>query len=300
MITIPYDKVKARIKEQTGLSEKDIDQKVHDKLTSLAGLISQDGAIHIVANELGVKLTPDRTNLKVKDMLAGMRNISLNLRVLKKYELREFNKDGRVGKVAGFLAGDDSGVVRITLWNEQTDQFPAIEEGQTIQVKEGSVKENQGRLELHLGTGSQIIINPPGVVVTVNGPTEQRNYTMKKIGELSQSDEFVDILGTVVQVFDPRSFQKKTGGEGVVVNMVIDDGTGTLRCSFWDEDARKLLGDALSRPELLGDAKLELLGQIVKVQGRCKLNPAYNNVELTVNKFVQNPDPQGEMARLHE
>lgn len=300
MITVPYEKVKERIREQTGLSEKDIEKKVQEKLASLAGLISQDGAIHIIANELGVTLTPSRDQLKIKDVLAGMRNLTLNMRVVKKYELREFSKEGRAGKVASFLGGDETGVIRVTLWNDQTDKFTECEEGTVVQVKEASVKENMGRLELSLGTGGELIIAPPGVTIAMSSAAsaENRSFTIKKIGELSPSDEFVDILGTIVQVFDPRSFQKKAGGEGVVVNAVIDDGTGTLRVSFWDDDARSLLGEAIARAELLSDAKLELLGQIVKVQGRCKLNPAYNSVEMSVSRFVKNPDPHEEMGRL--
>ena len=298
MIALPYDKIKQAIKAQAGLSDAEIDKRVKDKLTSLAGLISQDGAIHIIANELGVKLMPERDNLKVKDLLAGMRGITLALRIMKLYEIREFNKEGRAGKVGSFLGGDESGVVRVTLWNDQADKMKDLSEGMTIQLKEATVKENQGRMELHLQTGSDIIKDPVGIKINVNSTVEERSYTLKKIGELGQSDEFVDILGTIVQVFDPRSFMKKTGGQGIVVNAVIDDGTGTIRASFWDDDARKLLGESVDRPELLADAKLELLGHIVKIQGRCKLNPAYNNVELTVNKFVQNPDPATEMARL--
>ena len=298
MISIPYDKIKAAIKAQAGLSEQEIDTRVKEKLTSLSGLISQDGAIHIIANELGVKMMPERDKLKVADLLAGMRGITLNLRVMKKYELREFNKDGRAGKVASFLAGDESGVIRVTLWNDQADKLSIIDDGMTVQVKEASVKENQGRMELHLQTGSDIIAEPKGVVVNVNATIQERSYATKKIGELSSGDEFVDILGTIVQVFDPRSFAKKNGSQGSVVNAIIDDGTGTIRVSFWDAAVQQLLGEAAAKPEQLADAKLSLLGQIVKVQGRCKLNPAYNTLELTASTFVMNPDPAAELARL--
>ena len=298
MISIPYDKVKAAIKEQTGLSEKDIDEKVKEKLVSLAGLISQEGAIHIIANELGVKLVPDRDHLKVKDLLPGMRGIALNLRVMRKYELREFTREGRQCKVASFLAGDETGVTRVTLWNEQADKINTIEDGMTVQVKDGSVKDNQGRTELHLGMNGDIILSPRGVEVSVNANAAERSYTAKKISELSQGDEYVDILGTIVQVFDPRTFAKKDGSQGIVANMIVDDGSGTIRVSFCGDDVKTLLGEAADKPELLADSKLELLGQIIKVQGRCKLNPAYNQIELTCNRFVKNPDPNSEMARL--
>ncbi len=295
---MPYEKVKEKIKEGTKLSDAEIETRVQQKLAALAGLISPEGAIHILANELGIKLVPERDKLKVKDLIAGMRGITLALRVLKKYELREFTRETRTGKVASFLGGDETGVVRVTLWNEQTDKFAAVSEGMTVQLRDVQVKENQGRFELHLQTGSELVLNPPGITVEANSTASERSYSQKKISELSGSDEFVDILGTIVQVFDPRSFQKKTGGSGTVVNAVIDDGTGTLRVSFWDADAQALLGDSLEKPELLGDAKLELLGQIVKIQGRCKLNPTYNTLEMSVSSFVKNPDPSAEMNRL--
>lgn len=91
---------------------------------------------------------------------------------------------------------------------------------------------------------------------------------------------------------------KKTSGGAGGPNAVIDDGSGTIRASFWDDDCRTLLGDAATRPELLGDTKLELLRQIVKIQGRCKLNPTYNAMEVSVSKFVKNPDPKAEMDRV--
>lgn len=298
MIQIPYERVREAIKEQKGFSESDIDKRVQEKLTALSGLISKDGAIHIIANELGVKLMPDRKYLKVKDLLPGMRGITMNLRVLRKYELREFSKEGRSGKVASFLAGDETGVTRVTLWNEQAEKLGLIEEGMIIQIRDVQVKENQGRVEVHLQTGSEMITEPKGVVVEANAAPQERSFTTKKINELSQSDEFVDILGTILQVYDPRSFTKKTGGAGIVANVTIDDGSGTIRASFWDDDCRKLFGEAIAKPELMEAAKLELLGQIVKVQGRCRLNAAYNTLELSVSRFVLNPDPTVEMNRL--
>ena len=300
---MPPEHIRERISAQTGLTNAQIDLKVQEKLTSLAGLISPDGALHIVANELGVKLTPDREALRVKDLLPGMR-VQLNLRVLKPYELRTFAKDGRSGQVASFLAGDETGVVRVALWNEHAPIISQLTEGTVVQVREATAKENQGRLELSLGTGSNILLNPAGVTVSVNASAASgagggdRSYAKKKIGELTSTDEYIDILGTIVQVYDPRSFMKKTGDSGLVANAVIDDGTGTIRAAFWDDDCKLLLGDAATRPELLSDTKLELLGQIVKVQGRCKLNPTYNAMEVSVSKFVKNPDPQAEMDRV--
>ena len=54
MIDIPRAEIVTKIKEAKGLSEDEINAKIQEKLTQLAGLISEDGAAHIIANELGV------------------------------------------------------------------------------------------------------------------------------------------------------------------------------------------------------------------------------------------------------
>ena len=156
MIDIPAADIKAKIKEAKGLSDEDIEKKIQEKLKQLAGLISEDGAAHIVANELGVELIKaDGGPAKINDMFPGMRNVTATGQLTKKYELREFDKNGRKGKVASFMLGDDTGQIRITLWNDQTDQFNKLTEGDTIRIKNAWVKENRGYKELHLNTDSK-------------------------------------------------------------------------------------------------------------------------------------------------
>lgn len=109
---------------------------------SLAGLSRSNSTLPPLSNVVGVQLTPDREELRVKDLLPGMR-VQLILRVLKPYELRSFAKDGRTGQVASFLAGDETGVVRVALWNEHAPLISQLVEGTIVQVREATAKENQ-------------------------------------------------------------------------------------------------------------------------------------------------------------
>ena len=74
MIKIPYEKIIEKIKEQAKISDSEIESKIKEKTDQLAGLISKEGAAHIIANELGVKLF-EEGNLKIKDILPGMRSV---------------------------------------------------------------------------------------------------------------------------------------------------------------------------------------------------------------------------------
>ena len=57
MFKLPLQDIINKIKEKTELSEAEINSKINQKLDQLSGLISKEGAAHIIANELGVKNT---------------------------------------------------------------------------------------------------------------------------------------------------------------------------------------------------------------------------------------------------
>jgi hypothetical protein len=67
MINIPIDVIIEKITEQTDLKEEEVQNKINSKLEQLSGLISKEGAAHIVANELGVKLMQTEGVMKIKE-----------------------------------------------------------------------------------------------------------------------------------------------------------------------------------------------------------------------------------------
>ena len=83
MIKIPKDMIISKIKEKTKLTDAQLQTKVKDKLDQLSGLISEEGALHIIANELGVKILEDPGKLQIKNVLAGMRNVEITGKVMK-------------------------------------------------------------------------------------------------------------------------------------------------------------------------------------------------------------------------
>ena len=75
-------------------------------MKQLSGLISKEGAAHIVANELGIKLFDSFTGkLQIKNIIAGLRNVETVGKVLQVYELREFTTNERQGiiRAAGYV-----------------------------------------------------------------------------------------------------------------------------------------------------------------------------------------------------
>ncbi len=326
MFKLPFPDIVQKIKTSSNLSEEEINQKIDNKMQQLSGLISKEGAAHIIANELGIKLFEQTTGvLKVKNILAGMRNVETVGKVVNKYELREFQKNDGIGKVASFVLGDDSGIIRTVLWNEQTNSFTQFKEGDIVKIESGYVKENNmGRKELHLNDKSKVIINPIGVEVkNVAGNETQR----KIIRDLQSADTNIELLGTIVQIFEPRFYEicpdcgkrmkpadsglacpihgKKEPDYGYVMNIVLDDGTGTIRTVFFRDQLQQLLGKTKQEvmhfkdhPVDFEPVKHDLLGHIVKIKGRASLNAMFDRIEFVGQNVEMNPNPDEEIAKL--
>lgn len=308
MLKLSYEEIKKRVKEEKGISEAEIEEKVKQKLDSLSGLISKEGAAHIIANELGVKLFPDiqKKRYKLKEITAGLRGVEAVGRIVKKYEVRNFSKDGREGRVAAFLLGDETGVLRIVLWDEShIKQLEQAEENSIIKIENAYAKENQGFKELHLGNRGEITLNPKGEEIE---PLKQvRDFSQKTISELQQGD-MVKVAGTVVQVFEPRFYEacpecnkkveqdgdKKTCAEhGQVIskhvpilNFIFDDGTDNIRVVCFRDAAAKALNkteqqvqEYRENPTVFENVKAEMTGKHLMIIGRVTKNEMFDRLE---------------------
>ena len=327
MIRIPYAEMVAKIKEKAGLSQEDVEAKVDDKLKQLSGLISKEGAAHIIANELGIKLV--EPGGKIKDIYVGMRNVEVNAKVQQVYEVREFaRKDGSAGKVGNFLVGDETGMMRVVCWGDKADTLNKLAPDVIIRITGGMCRDNQGKPEIHLGDNSTVVLNPNGVDIGEVQAKKQETIH-KKIKDLVENDDNIELLGTVVQVFDPKFYEvcpecnariKDNNGEfvclkhgkvtpkyGYVVNVFLDDGSENIRCVLFNKQAEFLFNktaeemDAFrTTPESFESIKTEMLGNIVKLVGKARKNDFFDRLEFMTRLVFPEPDPEEEIQRLKQ
>lgn len=63
-------------------------------------------------------------------------------------EPRTFNKFGKEGRVANATIFDDSGEIKLTLWNDDIDK---VKVGSKVKITNGFVNEWQGEMQLTAG-----------------------------------------------------------------------------------------------------------------------------------------------------
>ena len=123
-----------RVSNASGLSIQDLERKVEAKRAKLSGLVSKEGAAQIVAAELGINF--DKERMKISELVQGMKRANIVAKLLEISPVRQFNKNGREGKVVNLLAADESSNVKVVLWD--TNHIALIENGK---LKDGDVVE---------------------------------------------------------------------------------------------------------------------------------------------------------------
>jgi replication factor A1 len=330
MIHIPYPEIIGKIKEKTSLSDDDINARIAQKLKQLSGLISKEGAAHIVANELGVKLFEKLSGkLQVKNILSGMRDVETIGKIMYINAAREFQGERSSGKVGSVVIGDETGSIRIVCWGNQADKISGFARGDILKVKGGYVRENNGNKEVHINDRALLIVNPKGETVgdvQMTGP-QASSVVRKNIKDLQENDNNVEVLGTIVQAFEPKFYEvcpdcgrKVRPQEGsflcdthnavtpdyaYVLNVFLDDGTENIRAVFFRDQADMLLNkpkehilSARNSPESIEQIKTDLLGNIIKVSGRVVKNQMFERLELVARSVDPSPNPEDEINRL--
>ena len=329
MFNIPYDELIKKISEKSGKSKDEIEKLIKTKIQELSGLLTKEGAAHIIANELGLTLVDSvEGRLKIEAIVEGLRGVETIGRVSRLFDANNFSrKDGSQGKVRSFLLMDETSSIRVVMWNDMVDKYPQINEGDIVIVENALVrKSNTGSLELHLNSQSKLIINPEG---EGEGLPASKGFAKNRvtISELKGNEGTVEVFGTIVNVFDIRFYEvcpecqkrvKKVGevficqthGEvtpafNYVLNVILDDGSATIRTVLFTKETQALC--SLTNEEILaynGNAtefekvKHELLGKQVIISGNVVNNELFSRLEIVARNVNPNPDPEEEIKKL--
>ncbi|MBT3324420.1 DUF2240 family protein [archaeon] len=325
---INHEEIITKICEEKGVSKEEVEGKIKEKLNQLSDLISRDGAAHIVANEYGVKVYENKNESRqaqVKDLNPMLKNVDILVKVIKLYEVRTFKTAMREGRVANLFVGDDSGSCRLVLWDE--NQIKEVETGRikedtVLKITNAYVRENRGYKELHLGGSGSWIVDPKGEDVTVKQKEEVARKYIKDLAE----GENATIMGTVVQIFEPRFYDscpecgKKVQVEGEkfscnehgvveskpqgILNIVFDDGTENIRVVSFRENISKILGieDVASlkdNADKFREVQRNVAGKQLKIQGNVKRNTFFDRLEV-ISFSVEDADPKELAMELKE
>lgn len=120
----------------------------------------------------------------VQDLEENLGGVSIRLRILPKSEPRSVKtKDGQEHSVVDAMAGDRTGIVRLSLWDERIRE---VEEGDVIDVENGYVNRFKGRLNLNIGKfGTLEKVDDPGFPSVEELSKIRRRFFRRRTGRRS-------------------------------------------------------------------------------------------------------------------
>ena len=191
-----------------------------------------------------------------------MRDVTVIGVICKIYDAITFMRDDQTtGQVRSLEMEDDTGSIRITLWNDDANMD--LKKGDIIKIIGGNIEfdEYSGTdYRINTNWNTKIIINPEMDSKLKKQLQECGKYLKPlKILDIHQMDdegEEIDVVGRIVNVYEPSEFSRDDGTTGKVRTVEIGDGTGIIRTSFWDDKAE--LAFTIGDPIKLENARTRL------------------------------------------
>ncbi|MFA5220999.1 MAG: nucleic acid-binding protein [Methanoregula sp.] len=198
------------------ISKEEFERRVDTKIDECGDLIDEPTAAMLVVGELG------RQHVKIRELSGKSSLFSFFGKVIDKTEPHEFDRrDGEKGWVATLLLGDETGSVRIVLWDEKA--------GAAVEIAIGDVLEIIGR---SAGRGAKEIY-----ALALRKATCEITCTVPVNGSCGiLSSEPVDLDVVLLGNEPPRTFTRRDGSTAEMVEGVIGDNNGTARLVAWNPD----------------------------------------------------------------
>jgi len=209
------------------------------KRTVGSGYLTDQGALFLIAGELGVKLQHMITaDLTLKDLHIGANDITVVARVLAIYPIAEFKKkDGSgVGRYRRVNLFDRNGVGRLTIWedNEEAIKLSGIAVDAPVRVVSAYVKQGlDGKPNLNLGKRGRIEVITDSAIASKLASIS----TLSKQVDQVQVGEMVFAVDGLAATDSKRStfVRRDDGSNGSLTQFELrGSGEKTTRVVIWD------------------------------------------------------------------
>ena len=211
---IDEDTLKAELNKYLNEYHVDVD-------AAKRGILRKYGAIDSAAT-IGGTITK-----KIGTLTGNEQNVDVVARV-ETVERRQIRSRGTDKEIVSGVLGDETGKVTYTLWDPSIAELAA---GSSYTFRNCYCKTYKGTVQLNIGNRGRI--EPSDVDVQASGETVSTPAVTKKIGELTGSEQNIDIVAKVLE--SGRKTVVVKGEPKEVQTGAIGDETGFVQFTAWNE-----------------------------------------------------------------
>ena len=240
-----------------------------------AGYLTDQGALFLVAADLGISFenTP-QSQVGIKDLYVGARDINLSVRILSIYPIRKYTRKDSEDQIENrtLTVFDQDGGIRVKLWNKlahEPDEL-RLKPGDIVRITNGYIKSGlDGKPVVNLGESSNIelesenresIPDLESIKLDVDKVTTEQEHIV--------IDGVIKSAPRIVEFSDPRGEVKKS------LQTILSNGDSTrnLRVAIWNVSENNI-------PRILNvNSRVRIIGARIK-----QANLQYGNGDLEIH-----------------
>jgi len=228
------------LRSKPEISRDSLMEQVREKKRTVgSGYLTDQGALFLIAGELGVRLQDIITaDLTLKDLHIGANDITVVARVLAIYPIAEFKKkDGSgVGRYRRVNLFDRNGVGRLTIWedNEEAMKLSGIAVDMPVRVVSAYVKQGlDGKPNLNLGKRGRIEVITDS---SISGKIASLSSLSKQVEGVQEGEVVLALDGLAASDSRRSTFVRRDDGSNGSLTQFELRGPGdrTTRVVIWD------------------------------------------------------------------
>ena len=237
------------------LSRSVIEDKIKEKKDKIgAGYLTDDGALFLIAADLGITLEQSKKmEIELKDLFVGAKEVTVESRILNMSPTKQFTKkDGTSFLLRTITVYDSDSTASVKLWDEKAN-LPGIENlkpGDLVKIIKAYVKSDlTGLPTINIGSGSTI----EAVKSDSNIPSLDSITVDVSTAKEDQRD--LVISGTVNGMINLMEFTNSRGQPSKALKFRIKGSNGSnLNVVLWGKD------ESILPKMIASNAKVRLLG----------------------------------------
>jgi len=237
--------------------------------------------------------------LNIENLIPGMQNVDI-VGTITRATKKNYSTEKGSGVLGSIQIADQTGSIRLTLWNDEIDKAGDIHEGDIIKIV-GYVRQGMYGPELRLGRyGSLEKISSRSArrARIANLQEGTRKEFRATLIQLFESNPFYEICPECGITVKEDNDEYKCINHGVVqpgyalrITGILDDGTECIRCVAFKETAEKMIGMDVNKakemvlrkgvPHLFAQAKL---GEFI-FKGAVRRNKFFDRLEFIIDSI---------------
>lgn len=237
------------------LSRSVIEERINEKKEKVgAGYLTDQGAIFLVAADLGVSLEQTQNSeVAIKDLYIGAKEVTLESRVLNISPTKQFTKkDGSSFSLRTITVYDNNSTASVKLWDEKAN-LPGLEElkpGDLIKIIKAYVKSDlTGAPTINIGSGATIETSKSeSDIVSIDSK-------ISDVSEIKDDQRDLIVAGTLGSAMSLLEFTNSKGQPSKALKFRLrGENKNLVNVVLWGKD------ESILPKVITQDAKVKLFG----------------------------------------